>query len=60
MVQLEAGTLRNLLLEHEDALPLLGRQHGDLVVGELEHLHDEGGLLLVDARHAARRLLLAR
>ena len=36
-----------LLLEHHDALSLLGRQHGDLLVCQLQHLHDQLGLLWV-------------
>lgn len=36
--------LLNLLFEDEDALPLLWRQHGDLLWGQLQHLHDEGSL----------------
>ena len=30
--------LLDLLLEHHDALPLLGRQHGDLLVRQLQDL----------------------
>lgn len=36
--------LLNLLLEDEDALPLLWRQHGDLFWGQLQDLHDESSL----------------
>ena len=36
-----AGRLGDLLLEHHDALALLGRQHGDLLVRQLQHLHDQ-------------------
>lgn len=37
-------SLLNLLFEDEDALPLLRGQHGDLFWGQLQDLHDQGGL----------------
>lgn len=36
--------LLNLLFEDEDALPLLRGQHGNLFWGQLQDLHDQGGL----------------
>lgn len=36
--------LLNLLFEDEDALPLLRRQHSDLFWGQLQDLHNQGGL----------------
>lgn len=36
--------LLNLLFKDEDALSLLWRQHGDLFRGQLQDLHDQGGL----------------
>lgn len=36
--------LLNLLFEDEDALPLLRGQHGDLLWGQLQNLHDESSL----------------
>lgn len=48
LAQLEASRctcgLLDLLFEDEDALPLLWRQHGDLLRGQLQHLHDESSL----------------
>lgn len=38
------GGLQDLLFEDEDALPLFWGQHGDLFWGQLQHLHDQGGL----------------
>lgn len=37
-------SLLNLLLEDEDALPLLWGQHGDLFRGQLQDLHNQGSL----------------
>ena len=39
-----SSCLLDLLFEDENALSLLRGQHGDLFRGELEHLHDQGGL----------------
>lgn len=56
LTELEASRcacgLLNLLFEDEDALPLLWRQHGDLLRGQLQDLHDQSGL---EDKHRKRR-----